>query len=203
MQLYLSLTSPYARKVRVLLAEKGIAYEPINVANGDRSAAEKNPLGKVPTLVLDDGSLLFDSVVITETLDALFPKPQLIPSEIHARSAVRRWEAVADGICDVLVPYVIETRQATERQDTAYAAKLLGKARASFEFVEAAITGGNYLQGDAFSLADIAVVSAAGYATLRVPSVLEGLPKLSNYVAFQLQRPSLSETVPPNVPFRG
>jgi glutathione S-transferase len=203
MQLYLSLTSPYARKVRVVLAEKGVSYEPINVANGDRSAAEKNPLGKVPTLVLDDGSLLFDSVVITETLDALFPNPVLIPGEIQARSAVRRWEALADGICDVLVPYVIETRQPVERQDQVYAAKLLSKARASFQYVEAALVQRSYLHGDSFTLADVAVVSAAGYAALRQPSVLEGLPALSNYLAFQLQRPSLAETVPPNVPFRG
>lgn len=109
--LYHSLTSPYARKVRSVLLEKRIAFEGVNVADAGRSAAEHNPLGKVPTLVLGDGTVLFDSRVIVEALDAMYPEPRLIPSEPRARAIVRHWEALGDGICDVLIPVVLDSRR--------------------------------------------------------------------------------------------
>jgi glutathione S-transferase len=203
MQLYLSLTSPYARKVRVCLMEKAIPFEAIDVATSGRSAKEQNPLGKVPTLVLDDGTVLFDSTVIVEALDALYPSPRLIPSEPMERALVRRAEAVADGICDVLVPHVLETRRPSERQDTAYATRQYDKARSSLEYLNTSLGERPYAHGHAFTLADIAIVSAVGYANLRVPRVLEGLPELQRYVSQQLARPSLRDTIPPNLPIRG
>jgi glutathione S-transferase len=92
MILYHSLTSPYARKVRVLLLEKKLPFEPVNVAESARPVSEHNPLGKVPTLLLDDGTVLFDSSVISETLEALYPSPALLPADVRARALVRRWK---------------------------------------------------------------------------------------------------------------
>ena len=202
MLLFHSLTSPYARKVRVLLLEKRLSVEAVDVASSGRAASEHNPLGKVPTLVLDDGTVLFDSRVITEALDALYPVPRLIPLEPRERATVRRYEALADGICDVLIPVVLDSRRPPEKRDADYAKKLLDKVKASLDSLEPALNGRATL-GDAFSLADIAVVCALGYINLRRPELLEGRAVLAAYLGRQLERPSLAETVPPNLPIRG
>jgi glutathione S-transferase len=201
MLLYHSLTSPYARKIRVILLEKQLTYEAVNVAESARPVAEHNPLGKIPTLLLDDGTVLFDSRVITEALEALYPEPRLIPGAPRERALVRRWEALADGICDVLVPVVVDSRRPAEQQDRAYASKLEGKVRASLDYVQPFVEGRANL-GAQFSLADIALVSALGYINLRRPQLLEGRPVLAAYVERQLTRPSLLQTVPPNLPVR-
>jgi glutathione S-transferase len=202
MLLFHSLTSPYARKVRVLLLEKRIAVDAVDVAASGRSANEHNPLGKVPTLVLDDGTVLFDSRVITEALDALFPVPQLIPLEPRQRAVVRHFEALADGICDVLVPVLVDSRRPAEKRDAEYAKKLLGKVEASLDYLEPVLNGRASV-GDAFSLADIAIVCALGYINLRRPELLDGRDGLGAYLRRQLERPSLAETLPPHLPMRG
>lgn len=202
MLLFHSLTSPYARKVRVFLLEKRLAVEAVDVAASGRSANEHNPLGKVPTLVLDDGTVLFDSRVITEALDALYPVPRLIPLDPRQRAVVRHFEALADGICDVLVPIVLDSRRPPEKRDGEYAKKLLGKVEASLDYLEPVLNGRDSV-GDAFSLADIAIVCALGYINLRRPELLDGRDVLGAYVRRQLERPSLAETLPPNLPVRG
>ncbi|HMA93115.1 MAG TPA: glutathione S-transferase N-terminal domain-containing protein, partial [Polyangiaceae bacterium] len=122
MKLLHSLTSPYSRKVRVTLLEKGISFEDIDVAKSATQPGSFNPLGKVPTLVLDDGTVLFDSTVITETLDVLYPTPRLIPEAPYERALVRRWEALADGICDVVIPVIIDARRPEAQRDATYCA---------------------------------------------------------------------------------
>src|SRR6266487_5101395 len=96
MKLIGSLTSPFARKVRIVLAEKKIDYEfeNDNPWKPQAAAARVNPLGKVPVLVLDDGTALFDSRVIVEFLDNASPFGRLIPQENRERIEVRRWEAL-------------------------------------------------------------------------------------------------------------
>src|ERR1700741_3137737 len=109
MKLLASLASPYTRKVRVVLAEKKIEcdLELVDVAPVENAVNASNPLGKIPTLVLDDGMPLYDSRVIVEFLDARSPINRLIPDETRDRVAVRRWEALADGVLDagLLVRY--------------------------------------------------------------------------------------------------
>ena len=202
MLLFHSLTSPYARKVRVLLLEKRLTVEAVDVASAGRAASEHNPLGKVPTLVLDDGTVLFDSRVITEALDALYPVPRLIPVEPRERAVVRHFEALADGICDVLIPVLQDSRRAPEKRDGEYAKKLLGKIEASLDYLEPVLNG-RATVGENFSLADVAIVCALGYINLRRPELLDGRDVLGAYLRRQLERPSLAETVPPNVPMRG
>ena len=109
MKLLGSLTSPYTRKVRIMLAEKRIdcELEIVDVNAPDNPVLPRNPLSKIPTLVLDDGTSLFDSRVIVEFLDNASPIARLIPADKRARVAVRRWEALADGVLDagLLVRY--------------------------------------------------------------------------------------------------
>src|ERR1700693_5501946 len=100
MKLLFSPASPYTRKVRIVLAEKKIDYElqPVDVFPVDNPVNAHNPLGKVPTLVLDDGTALYDSRVIVEFLDTVSPVSRLIPEPSRQRIAGQRWGAVADGI---------------------------------------------------------------------------------------------------------
>lgn len=206
MILFYSPTSPYARKVQVFLLEKRVTYVGVNVADparsgGEQNVSEHNPLGKVPTLVQDDGTALFDSRVICEALDLMYPAPRLIPDAPRERALVRHWEALGDGICDVLIPVVQDSRRPPEQQDRAHVAKLLGKLEACLDYIEPLVEGRDTV-GTGFSLADIALVCALGYIKLRRPELLDGREVLGAYSARQLARPSLAETLPPNVPMR-
>src|SRR5689334_23546239 len=102
MKLFGSPASPYTRKVRVVLAEKRIECEMelVDVQPVENPVNALNPLGKIPTLLLDDGSALYDSRVIVEYLDNVSPITRLIPDNNRDRTAVRRWEALADGVLD-------------------------------------------------------------------------------------------------------
>lgn len=204
MELYHSLTSPYSRKVRVFLREKGLRAAEVDIRTSGRKASEVNPLGKVPTLVLESGLALFDSRVIIDTLDHLHPHPVLIPGDPMARARVRRFEALADGLCDVLIPIVVETARPAEVRNEAQIAKLTEKVRAVLAELDRAALGSPYLEGGRFSLADIAVIAALGYCRLRRQEFLEGdYSSLLEYEARLLERPSLKETIPPDLPVMG
>jgi glutathione S-transferase len=193
MKLITSPTSPYGRKVRIALIEKSIACE---VAN--EPAAPHNPLAKIPALVLDDGTPLFDSVVIVEYLDALTPSPKLIPSGPRERALVRRWEAVADGIADATVLAMLEGRRAPALQDASFVERQLGKVRASLAFADSELRE-SFAHGASFSLADAALCAACGYLELRFPDVLasSATPRLHAYLARLATRPSLVSTAIP------
>ena len=109
MKLLGSPASPFTRKVRIVLAEKRIDcdIERVDVQPVNNPVNAHNPLGKIPTLVLDDGTALYDSRVIVEFLDNASPIARLIPEDNRERVAVRRWEALADGVLDagILVRY--------------------------------------------------------------------------------------------------
>src|SRR5262245_66562531 len=102
MKLLASPASPYTRKVRVVLAEKKIdcEMERVDVAPVENPVNPHNPLGKIPTLVLDDGTALYDSRVIVEFLDHASPLNRLIPADISGRVNEGRWEALGDGVGD-------------------------------------------------------------------------------------------------------
>lgn len=163
-------TSPYVRKVRLVLLEKNIPHtylvdpprEP-----GSR-VARANPLGRIPALILDDETCVFDSPVIAEYADTLNDTPILIPrSNALERMRVKRWEALADGIMDSAVVVRNETLRPADRQDAgtltrhnaaisralAHAAKLLGERE--------------WCEGATITLADLALVSALIYLSLR------------------------------------
>jgi len=109
MKLYYSNTSPYVRKVMVVAYERGLidrietlpaSATPVS-HNGTLAAV--NPLGKVPALVLEDGTALYDSPVIAEYLDALDGAPVLLPASGPRRWAALRQQAAADGLLDAAI----------------------------------------------------------------------------------------------------
>lgn len=198
MLLWMSPTSPYARKCRIVLREKRIACEESTAVAKGIDIASKNPLGKIPALELDDGSLLYDSVVIVEYLEGIAPEPRLIPAPPRERAEVRRWEALADGMADAVVNAMLERRRPPERHDPGYVEKQHQKVRAGLEQIERQLERHGAIYGSAFSLADAAVVSALDYTELRAPELLgAGFPTLQDYRARLTERASVAETAPP------
>src|SRR6188768_45527 len=105
MKLIGATTSPYVRKVRIVMAEKKLDYQFVteDVWAAETTIGQSNPLGKVPCLVMEGGEALFDSRVIVEYLDTLSPVGKLIPAVGRERAEVKTWEALADGVLDALI----------------------------------------------------------------------------------------------------
>ena len=201
MKLLYSLNSPYARKIRVVAAEKRIELEmmPVVLADPDCPVNQYNPLGKIPVLVLDDGESLYDSPVIAEYLDNRTPVARLIPQDHTLRIRVRRWEALADGVCDAAVAAMLEGRRAEAVRDGAVIDKQMGKVERGLAALSDDLADGKWCVDDTFSLADIALGCSLGYLQLRYRHLdwQTRFPNLARHYAAMLQRPSFSETMPP------
>lgn len=201
MQLIGSLTSPYMRKVRVLIAEKAIDC-PLTLEDvwaADTRIQQTNPLGKVPCLMLDDGYVLYDSRVICQYLDALPPAHSLIPAAGRERIEVLRWEALADGVLDAGVLLRLEQ---TQREPHERSSKWLTRQRAK---VDAGLTtmahdlnGREWCNGARFTLADIALGSALGWLVFRLPEIAwrKQFPNLAGYYATLMTRRSFADSAP-------
>lgn len=199
MKLIASLTSPYARKVRIVLHEKRIDC-PLTVDipwNADSQVPNFNPLGKVPVLVLDDGSTLFDSRVIVDYLDHLTPVSRLVPSEHRKAVQVKRWEALADGICDAGIAVVLERKRPAAKQDADWIARQLGKIEAGLKTLSEDLAERSWCNGEGYTLADIAVGCCLGYLDLRFAEIdwRGPYPNLAKFADKLAQRPAFAETV--------
>lgn len=203
MKLYASHTSPYARKVRVVLAEKKVDYQMIeeNVWSPATTIGQFNPLGKVPCLVMEDGGAVFDSRVIAEYADTLSPVGRLIPQGSRERLEVRCWEALADGLLDAALLVRLET---TQREEGQRSASWVQRQRTKIDAALAAMASGlgdrPWCTGIHFTLADVAVGCALAYLDFRFPDIAwrEQYP---NLVAFQEKiekRQSFLDTAPPS-----
>src|SRR3989441_1451430 len=171
MKLLASLASPYTRKVRVVLAEKKIEceLELVDVNPLDNPVNAHNPLGKVPTLVLDDGSTLFDSRVIVEFLDGKSPISRLIPEDLRDRVAIRRWEALADGVLDAGLLVRYESLRDKKEQSKAWVDKQVSRMHRGVKLMAEELGERNWCQGDRYSLADIALGCCLGWLDFRQP----------------------------------
>lgn len=200
MRLVASLTSPFARKVRLLLLEKQIdcALEVDIPWNSDTAVPDYNPLGKVPVLVLTDGTALYDSRVIAEYLDAL-PGPKFIPEDWATRIQVRRIEALADGIADAAAAIFIERRRAPQQQSHDWIARQYGKIDRGLQALATDLGDRTRWLGEQLTLADLAVISTLGYLDLRFADVdwRTRHAGLANYMAQLASRDSVSATLPP------
>ena len=189
-------TSPFVRKVRIVLAEKKIDYELAidSPWQDDSEVHNLNPLGKVPVLVLDDGTPLFDSRVIVEHVDNVTPNNKLFPTPNRERTEVKRWEALADGICDAAASAFLEGKRPDSQQN----ARQHGKIARSLEFMAEELGEKAYCQGTQISLADLAVGAALGYLCFRFPHVgwQETHPNLTKLYAKLMLRPSFTDTAP-------
>jgi len=200
MKLISSPTSPYARKVRIVLAEKKIEYDlVIDLPWGaDSIVPQYNPLGKVPVLLLDDESVLYDSRVIAEYLDNVTPNNRLIPASGRERINVKRWEALGDGLLDAAVAALLESRRPKGERSKSVIERQRGKVTLALAAMSADLGEQPWCHGGSFSLADIAVACALGYLDFRFPDIhwRETHANLAQLYDKLMQRPSFAETVP-------
>lgn len=202
MKLLYSLTSPYARKVRIVAAEKRIAIDLVQVvlADPDCPVLEHNPLGKIPVLIMDDGEGLYDSSVIVDYLDQRTPVSHLVPQDTKSKFQVKRWESLADGVCDAGVAVMLEKRRAENLQDAAWIDKQWTKVERGLQALNDDLGQNKFCVADTFSLADIALVCLLGYLDLRFGSQLDldgRYPNLARLNQALASRPSIAETAPP------
>jgi len=200
--LHWSPLSPFVRKVMCLVHELGLAPRVscvrTKVARQEPNLAllALNPLIRIPTLELADGTALFDSVVICEYLDSLAVGASLYPASGPARWQALRWQALGDGLCDTLILWRHERdRPPEQRQEGMLRASAL-KVEASLTLLEREVEA---LDAAAFGIGHIAIGCALGYLAVRFADLgwQAGRPRLAQwYVAFEA-RPASRETAPP------
>jgi glutathione S-transferase len=200
MKLLGTLTSPYARKARIVLAEKKIDYEwVIDSPNSpDSNVPKHNPLARIPVLVLDDETAIFDSPVIVEYLDNLAPNNKLFPQPTRERIEVKRWEALADGVLDAAVAIRIELQRPAGERSESWMRAQRQVIDAGLEFMSRLLDDKHWCMGTPFTFADAAVGCALGYLDFRFPEIdwRTRHPNLAQLYDKLMQRPSFADTVP-------
>jgi len=201
MKLLYSPTSPFARKVRIVAAEKKLELEveTVDPWNPNPELTRLNPLSQVPTLIVDDNSSVFDSRVIVEYLDGLSPVHKLIPETSRDRIAVKRWEAIADGLCDAALTARLEGNRPDKNESSEkQIARQLGKVNACLLEMSRELGDREYCVGNALTLADIAAGCAMSYLKFRFADIgWEAThPNLARAYKRLAARPSFKSTDP-------
>jgi glutathione S-transferase len=202
MKLIGSLTSPYVRKVRVVMAEKKLDYQFVleDVFASD-AILKSNPLGKVPCLVMEGGEAVFDSRVIVEYVDTLSPVGKLIPGNGRERVEVRTWEALADGVCDAAILARMEQtwgpREGARCQ--AWIDRQMSRVNSALKAMSLGLGDKPWCNGNHFTLADVAVGCALAYLDFRFAHIdwrgeHANLARLGEKLAV---RQSFVDTAPP------
>jgi glutathione S-transferase len=202
MKLIGALTSPYVRKVRIVMAEKKLDYKLVleDVWADGTVINEANPLGKVPCLVMEGGEALFDSRVIVEYVDTLSPVGRLIPEKGRERA----WEALADGAIDAAILARLERTwhgRAEGERSQAWIDRQLGKVSSAVRAMAQGLGDRPWCAGNHFSLADIGVGCALGYLDFRFAELdwRRDHPNLTKLYDTKLtQRASFVDTAPPS-----
>jgi glutathione S-transferase len=203
MKLIGSTTSPYVRKVRVVMAEKKLEFQFVKEDpwSADTKISDANPLGKVPCLVMEGGEAVFDSRVIVEYLDTLSPVGKLIPASGRERVEVKTWEALGDGLLDAAVAARMEAvwphRAANERSQ-AWIDRQFEKIHRSLKAMGQGLGDKPFCHGIHLSLADVATGVALGYLDFRFPDInwRSDHPNLAKLYEKLAQRPSFIDSQP-------
>lgn len=196
MKLHWSPRSPYVRKVMILAHETGLAdrFELVRsvvaLTSPNAELMHDNPMSRIPTLVLDDGTVLYDSPVICEYLDGLHSGPKMIPAEPSARMQALRRQALGDGILDTLILWLNERNRPKEKQSESFFSAFTVKTLSALEALESEAPS---LAADPFSVGHIAIGSALCYLDFRFQSEQwrEGRPQLERWHAGFDDRPSV------------
>ena len=200
LKLIASRTSPYARKARIVLAEKKVEYQMIETSpwDGDNPVHAYSPLGKVPVLILDDGTHIYDSRVIAEYVDLVSPVSRLSPEPARQRIAVRKWEALSDGVCDATAATVMEGRRPPELRSAQWVERQHRKVHEGVAEMSRELGDALWCHADGYSLADIACGCALGYLDLRYAEFdwRNAYPNLERLADKLAKRASFAETGP-------
>ncbi|MCB1378855.1 MAG: glutathione S-transferase [Alphaproteobacteria bacterium] len=202
MKLLHSPVSPYVRKVMITLHEKGqaenvelVSFSPIMPTDPIPQITEHNPLGKVPTLILPDGTRMVDSRVISEYLDHRFGGPRLFPE-----AAAERWDAltlmsIADGVPDAGILVMLENvLRPEEARNAAWIKGQMTKVHNAVAAIEARVDPAS----DRFQIGDVATICALGWLDFRMPDLnwRDGHARLADWYETRSQRPSVLATMP-------
>ena len=203
MKLIGATTSPYVRKVRVVMAEKKLDYQFVqeDVWSDETTIMSSNPLGKVPCLIMEGAEAVFDSRVIVEYLDTLSPVGKLIPPSGRERAEIKTWEALADGLLDAAVLARLEATwpgRTDEQRSQAWIERQMRKIEAALAAMSRGLGDKPFCSGIHLSLSDVAVGCALGYLSFRFPQIewrttYPNLARLSDKLAL---RQSFMETRP-------
>ena len=200
MKLIGSYTSPFVRKISVILLEKGITFEfvneqPYSEANG---VAQYNPLGKVPALVTGEGECWFNSPIIADYIELLDIAPAMLPRDAKAALKIRQLEALADGIMDAALVSVREQARPAPQQSETELLRQREKINRGLDAFEALVADGT-LKADELNIATVAVACAIGYLNFRrvAPGWCVDRPNLVALAENLFQRESFARTEPP------
>lgn len=200
MKLISATPSPYARKVRIQLLEKGLPFELVTEVpwNDDTTVPAYNPLEKLPVLILDDGRALYESAYILEWIERMHPEPALMPADRDAYLEARAYMVLADGICDAALLLFFERMREREHRSEPWMARQLRKVDRGLAALARDIGTRQYAVGDALTLADIAVAAPLGWLKVRAPDIDWSArhPDLARYYERLSQRESFIKTVP-------
>jgi glutathione S-transferase len=192
--------SPYARKIRIQLAEKGIAFELITEVpwNTDTSTPSYNPLEKLPILICEDGETVYESRFINEWIELMHPEPPLVPKERASIILSKRFEVLSDGVCDACVLAFIERSREPYRQSPEWIARQMRKVDGGLRELSRLLGSNAFCVGDRLTLADIALGSLLGWMKVRLSehpwaTRHPNLRALSDRLE---TRPSFADTVP-------
>lgn len=192
--------SPYARKIRIALAEKNIPFELMTEIpwNSTTRTPLYNPLEKLPVLLLEDGDSVYESRFILEWLEVHYPDPPMLPSGIDDRLAARKVEVVCDGVCDAIVLLFWERYRAAEHRSTEWMARQLRKVDGGMRALAEWAEDREFVIGDRFGLADIAVGTVCGYLDVRFAEFPWRIrhPNLATLSDRLERRPSFQGSVP-------
>lgn len=197
MKLFCTLRSPYARKVRVLAHEKKCVLELIEEDFTAKSDAflKANPVGKVPTLITDDGEVFCDSPIICEYIDLIHDQPIFIPRSSPQRLFMLNQVAIADGLMDRTVAVFMEKLIHPDHASEVF----ISNQKKSIDDCLTYFEHHSFL-GEKMSLLNIAVGCAIGYILFRLPELFshQKYPQLSTWYHTFNQRPSMQQTLPVN-----
>ncbi len=200
MRLISATPSPFARKVRIALIEKGIPFDLLTEVpwNDDTSLPQYNPLEKLPVLLPPGGEPLFQSSYILEWLERRHPEPALLPKDDDGILAHKRLEVIADGMCDAVVLILFERMRSQGQQSEPWIMRQDRKINGGLKALSAAVGDKPYALGDSFGLADIAIGSVLGYLGVRYAQLdwRAAYPNLATYADGLFARPSFADSMP-------
>ena len=200
MKLHGSRTSPYVRKVRIVMIEKRIECDFMeeNVWGTDTTVTLHNPLTKIPVLLLDDGMALYDSRVVAEYLDGVTPVSRLIPDGGRERALVKRWEALGDGISDAGIAIFLERKREQSAQSKDWITRHLGKVDSGIAAAARELGDRDYCHGLSLTLGDISLACALLWLEFRLPEIQWRVhhPSLKKWIERLEAMPSFADTKP-------
>ena len=192
--------SPYARKVRIHLAEKGIPFELITEVpwNSDTQTPRWNPLEKLPVLICEDGQGIFESRYISEWIELKHPEHSLMPGDVEGILAVKRFEVIVDGACDALILSIFENSRDEDKRSTPWIERQRRKVDGALRELARMVGDQAFGHGGRFTMADVATGTLLGYMAVRWPQIdwPRRYPNLAAYWERMEQRPSFAATRP-------